>query len=148
MTFNVLSLWTDALTARLRELADNAEISYADIAQILSREFDVCLTKNSVIGKARRLAISKRDPKSPAKTRSSPEIPAMPRFVFEPPYLAPPGPRNDMITILELTHNTCHWPHGDNPPFLFCGKPVRKAAVYCPYHYGISYGHVRQEFRR
>ena len=46
-----------------------------------------------------------------------------------------PPPPYDQVLIYDLTLDDCHWPHGDHPPFLFCGRPVVPGRhPYCAHH--------------
>lgn len=38
------------------------------------------------------------------------------------------------ISLAELGPGQCRWPHGDRPPFVFCGAPVVEGRPYCPEH--------------
>ena len=122
--------WTEAMIARLRELHAQEEY-FSDIARILSQEFGVELTKNSCIGKGRRLGLTARArvlPPLPRKgqNRGGPrKLPAvLPGWVVEPPRL--PGGK---ITIYQLRAGLCHYPFGDRPPYVYCGHTTRPT---CP----------------
>jgi hypothetical protein len=143
-----MTVWTTEMHDRLRELTSAAEIlTYETIAGKLSVEFDVTLTKNACIGVARRLGISKRPAPSFANPGSDfepkPKNPKrVPKFVFDPPDLAPPGPRNGLKTILELKPSSCRWTHGDHAPYLFCGRRT-DGAPYCAEHHKIVYSRLK-----
>ena len=59
-------VWTRDMVRRFEALI-TLGISYGEIAQILSGEFSVRLTKNSCVGKGRRLHVPLRSP--PRKRR-------------------------------------------------------------------------------
>jgi len=145
-------IWDEYRMARLRALHADDKLSFDVIAEELSVEFKAEVSKNACIGKARRMGLPQRRRKSiPRATRKRalelrpPEaVPCvLPRWkVMEVPRPAP-GSR---ITLLQLNNNTCRWPHGDEPPFLFCGAPTA-GKTYCAYHTGISCGQQLQRDR-
>ena len=93
--------WTTELTDEFKALvADNPGMSYNTIAKLMSNKFGMKFTKNSVIGKARRLGMPQRDN---------------------------PIVQDKPITIYDLEWGMCKWPFGDpygRPPFIYCGKPT------------------------
>jgi len=145
-------IWDEYRMARLRALHADDKLSFDVIAEELSVEFRTEVSKNACIGKARRMGLPQRRRKSiPRATRKRalelhpPEAApcVLPRWkVMEVPRPAP-GSR---ITLFQLTDNACRWPHGDEPPFLFCGAPTA-GKTYCAYHTGISCGQQLQRDR-
>ena len=141
---------TPGLLERYLELqADEKCISYSVMATMLSDEFNIALTKNSLIGKGRRLGL---------KLRKSPNIkgrkpPHRRRFKVKPAPDAPLAPdlppRNDgqPLTLYQLGSCDCRWPLGevsDRPPYLFCGQATEIGFSYCPKHHGISHSTPRK----
>lgn len=145
-------IWTDDKIDQLRRLIGSPENYTA--RQIAER---IGVSRNSVIGKAKRLGIE-----LPNKVTRAPRVPGMPtgsiaskilhgikrqrREAANPKIKAEPflcqgaadiEPLN--IDIMALTAATCKWPYGDNPPFVFCGHPV-SAGSYCQGHHRISVG--------
>ena len=152
-------IWDACRVARLRALHAKKHLSFDAIAAQLSAEWGMEVSKNSCIGKARRMGLPKRPPKvfrgdkrkravtlvaeAPAAVAPEPVPCVLPRWkVMEVPRPAP-GTR---ITLFQLTENTCRWPHGDRTPYLFCGAPTA-GKVYCAYHTGISCGQQLQRDR-
>ena len=143
--------WTEYQMARLRALHADDKLSFDVIAEELSVEFRMEVSKNACIGKARRMGLPQRRRKSiPRATRKRalelhpPETApcVLPRWkVID----APPAPGGH-ITLLQLDGNTCRWPHGDRTPYLFCGAPTA-GKTYCAYHTGISCGQQLQRDR-
>lgn len=45
-----------------------------------------------------------------------------------------------LLSILDLTDDTCRWPIGDpkEPGFGFCGCAVKRGSRYCQEHYDQS----------
>jgi GcrA cell cycle regulator len=79
------------------------------------------VTKNAIIGRARRIGVA-----------------------LNPPRGAAPGG----VTILDLTAQTCRFPLGDPRDFnrfRYCGAPVRSACVYCDDHHARCH---RAEYRQ
>ena len=155
--------WSKDRMARLRALHRNDRISFDAIAAMLSEEFRVELTKNACIGKARRMGLPERTTKrkrkvfrgdkrrrqitlvAPAPAYVEPEVVpcVLPRWrVMQDETPAERG----KLTLLQLTDNTCRWPHGDRVPYLFCGAPTA-GKTYCAYHTGISCGHMMTRAR-
>ena len=130
------SPWTPAMLDRLVELFEDGH-TYPDIAGQLNREFGTHFTKNACIGRGRRLGLA---------VRTAPKLPSRP-----PPWRPfarvltnrkPPRPGE--IAIEQLTNETCRWPHGENPPFSYCGKKVAVGS-YCRTHADMSYaGNTRR----
>ena len=91
------------------------------IAEVMSAKFGVTFTKNSMIGKARRLGIP-------------------PRKIIEMENRAikadVPRPKKGMpVTIYQLREGRCKWPYGTNPPYLFCGKATGEIGCsWCATH--------------
>ena len=153
--------WSKDRMARLRALHRNDKISFDAIAAMLSEEFGVALTKNSCIGKARRMGLPERTTKRKRKVfrgdkrrRQITLVAPAPIETEVVPCVLPrwrvmqdeaPAERGK-LTLLQLTDNTCRWPHGDRVPYLFCGAPTA-GKTYCAYHTGISCGHMMTRAR-
>jgi GcrA cell cycle regulator len=146
-------IWDEYRVARLRALHANKKLSFDAIAAQLSAEWGMSVSKNSCIGKARRMKLAQRPPRTfrrsnakrkpyaPAPAAVVPEmVPCvLPRWkVMEHEQRPAPGGR---ITLFQLTENKCRWPHGDRTPYLFCGAPTA-GKTYCAYHTGISCGRM------
>ena len=141
--------WTPEMTDRFRGLL-RSKMSLQRIADTLSREFDCRLTRNAMIGKANRLGISisivdrivARKPRRPKAA-----VPLIP--IDEAPLdLGPVEPLLEeqpprMIGIIELSWNTCRYPHGDEAPYLYCGEAVHHGA-YCQEHARLCYIQLRR----
>jgi GcrA cell cycle regulator len=155
--------WSKDRMARLRALHRNDRLSFDAIAEALSEEFKVTLTKNACIGKARRMGLPERTTKrkrkvfrgdkrrrqitlvtsTPAPIEAEVVPCVLPRWrVMQDETPAERG----KLTLLQLTDNTCRWPHGDRVPYLFCGAPTA-GKTYCAYHTGISCGHMMTRAR-
>jgi len=152
-------IWDAYRVARLRALHAKKHLSFDAIAAQLSAEWGMKVSKNSCIGKARRMGLSKRPPKvfrgdkrkravtlvAPAPAYVEPEVVpcVLPRWKVlanEAP------PERGKLTLMQLDGNKCHWPTGDRVPYLFCGAPTA-GKTYCAYHTGISCGHMMARAR-
>ena len=153
--------WSKDRMARLRALHRNDRLSFDAIAAMLSEEFGVTLTKNSCIGKARRMGLPERTNKRKRKVfrgdKRRAHITLVAPAPIEPEVVPCVLPRWKVIadeapaergrlTLLQLNDNTCRWPHGDRVPYLFCGAPTA-GKTYCAYHTGISCGHMMTRAR-
>jgi hypothetical protein len=109
-------VWTVKMIERFQQLCDVVPaLSYRKIAKIMSEEFGGTFTKNSCIGKARRLSLPQREPAVPS-----------------------PG-----LTIYELRDRNCKWPLGPNhlhPPYFYCGKLTVLGHSYCRAHMNKAHG--------
>jgi hypothetical protein len=137
--------WTDALIARLKALHADDDMSFTEIANQLSEEFMVKLTKNACIGKARRLGLKERArvaPPLPRKgqkrggSRYRPPPVVLPGWQVEPPRLPAHA---DRITIYQLKSGVCHFPFGERPPYAYCGHTTRRGLPWCPHHETVVY---------
>jgi hypothetical protein len=140
------SIWLDPrLNLRLRELhrlKGDDELNMGEIADRLSSEFKVVVTRNAVIGRCHRLDLPRRvTPLSPRARKQKVEKPMIIRKIRVDAPIVPEMPVADPaagLTILQLSPDSCRWPLGDlmqtRPPYLFCGKVIRVGTPYCPVH--------------
>jgi hypothetical protein len=143
-------IWDAYRVARLRALHAKKQLSFDAIAAQLSTEWGMEVSKNSCIGKARRMGLPKRPPRPFRGDKRKRPVTLVAPVTPEPvPCVLPrwkvmdaPRPaEGNRITLLQLTDNKCHWPHGDRAPYLFCGAPTA-GKTYCAYHTGISCGRM------
>jgi len=135
--------WDDNLIARFSALHKDGQNSFKAIAEQLNYEFGLKLTKNACIGKARRLGLKERARVAPplprkGQRRGGPrEKPiVLPGWQVEPPRL----PRHvSGITIYQLKQGVCHFPHGERPPYTYCGHATRRGLAWCPHHERVVY---------
>lgn len=151
--------WTDERCEKLRELWSTGA-SCREIAKVLGGD----LTRNSVIGKARRMKLPPRvlfDPKTNKRyingRQPKPEAKKSIKFgVFQPgigrPTLPEPIP-GDTAPLkgsawaplagsnpvpLVAIDGGCRWPIGEDRPYRFCGEPTHRG-VYCAAHRALAY---------
>lgn len=141
--------WTDTRVARVKELWTKGK-SAAWIAAELGG-----VTRNAVLGKVHRMGWANLSPKKKPQPRPTPPRPKIAdrnkvreaqkirQIEKEPkpePFVARTAdvaPLN--LDILQLRDTTCRFPYGDEPPFTFCGHPVKPDRPYCEAHCRIVY---------
>jgi hypothetical protein len=132
--------WTVEQDRQLLELEQQG-LSASLIADRMAK------TRNAVIGRSYRLRGYRRLKANPTRRTTRTTVmkpnpghnkklnPAPPAVLAEPS----PDPDRRMITILELTPRTCRWPHGERPPYLYCGAPPLYGKSYCEAHFLVSW---------
>lgn len=103
--------WTPDRVEQLTKLWETG-LSASEIGRRLG------ITKNSVVGKARRMDLAMR--RAPA---------------------APKLPSPNVVTLERLGSSMCSWPEGEpgTPEFRFCGEPAIAGKPYCAPHCAIAY---------
>jgi hypothetical protein len=114
-------------------------LTYSEIAQQMTATLGTTFTKNSCIGRGRRMGLPPRPPRehrAPPQSSAGAPIPA--RI---------PKPKNgQFLTIYQLRSGVCHWPEAelmDSPPFLYCGKRTQLGNSFCPGHSLVAHGQRR-----
>jgi hypothetical protein len=144
----------EAIVARLREHYE-AGASFGIIADRINAEFSLNITRNSCVGKAKRLMFPKRlilhtetkkvaaRPKPTRERRPKPPPKNVPKE--KTVYLTDPsGPG---ITIYMLKSRSCRYPITDLAPgkFLFCGQATMdKDCPWCKHHHEIATVPIRR----
>jgi len=153
--------WTEKLITRFRVLHAGGTRSFKQIAEKLSAEFRIRLTKNACIGKGRRIGLEQRPRgtsvpgprkhKKPRRnrTQNTPElvseiaqetVPVLPHWgITQPAETA----GENRLTIYGLKSGVCHYPYGDRPPYAYCGNTTRRGMSWCPHHERVVYPHGR-----
>jgi hypothetical protein len=140
------------ITQRLIELhalTGVEQLSMEAIAQKLSKEFDVVLTRNAVIGRSHRLRLEMRDNVPFARKKVVKMKPNRRVDAPIPPLEATVKVNDETLTIYQLGDGDCHWPLGemqDLPPFQFCGKEALFGRPYCQSHSKIAYNAPRERW--
>lgn len=136
------SPWTPERIDRLKYLWDKG-FSAGLIA------IELHTTRNAVIGKIGRLGLEwRKETQLRLSSRNSRSKPArMPRPIISSPssvdgkiIVAP----HRWVSLLDLRPRQCRWPHGDGPPFAFCGATVLEDFSYCPQHARAAYPGLRK----
>jgi GcrA cell cycle regulator len=153
------SLWTDERIGLLK-----ARWSQGASARQISGELGFGISRDSVLGKVRRLGIFDLSPRggrrversvpkeTPPKSRylaiNTPTVIYLPRQHTPPdwvvnaiPYVDDPLvdadiPLRQRRSFVRLNQHTCRWPVGDpsRPDFFVCGAEPRKDEPYCAEH--------------
>ncbi len=135
--------WTEDAVERLRRRWAEGVSTAA-----IGRELGV--SKNAVIGKARRLRLANRpSPIRPAKPKPDPGPPPRPVPPSRPVRLLPPGPaaaepdrRLAAMPAGAADAAPCRWPIGEpgTAGFRFCDAAALGGKPYCAAHCAIAYG--------
>jgi GcrA cell cycle regulator len=147
------SIWDDPVNIeRLVVMWETAGLPAAEIGKILG------VSKSAIIGKAHRLGLVDRAPPRTARLlkieqdiEQPPQIPQMRTnkrplaFPVPPsPPPPPPEPAYGTLKLLALRHNSCRWPEGDGPIFVFCGRPRHHESSYCAEHHAMAHARGSQ----
>ncbi len=143
MSYPQLGNWTVERVAQLHQLVADG-LSGGQIGAALG------VTRNTIIGKVRRLGLSLLHAKTPPKPRvprKRARLPWQPKIIHQPfPTEAtdlPPEPVANPVTLMQLNEHTCRWPvHQDGETALFCGAAPLAGTPYCSHHNHI--GHQRR----
>lgn len=165
----MLSIWDKpGAIDRLKELhGQKPELSFTQMAAALSGEFDLRITRNSAIGKAKRLGLPDRDRGAGfdsinGERRAKRVYQRKPRLMvikansagalrmvatvdadLEPVKVADVQPLH--IGLQDLTESTCKYPYGEGP-FSFCGCPTI-SGPYCVPHADLCFTAYQGERR-
>jgi len=124
--------WPAPMVARFHKLFFwTPTVSYTDIAEKLSKEFGIPVTKNACVGYANRNGM-KRQGRALDRPRARKGRPAKPR-------LAGPQKVPHTTPLLDLAFGDCRWTDSNAHPFLFCGMPQIPSCSYCLEHARRSY---------
>lgn len=148
------NIWTFKAANKLRQLWDDGHSASA-----IAALFGAGMTRNAIIGKARRMRLPRRAatnerkpyPKELGKTVSRPnQIPGRPAITLAGQsdgrfqgYLRIEAPDAKMLAVMQLRAEDCRFPIGDvgSPGFGFCGHEKVRGA-YCKYHAELCYRRI------
>lgn len=149
-------VWTQGMQDRLLALLKQG-LPYKEIAKIISAESGVTVTKNSCIGKGRRMHVPLRlparkplcprkdGPRSPAKRklrpsarRSRPRKRKLRAHSLRSRKLRPQNLLRN-LSLIQLRTTSCRYPTGHNPPYSYCGKHQQDGSSYCPEHHALCH---------
>lgn len=143
------------LIDRLREL-HTKNISFAEIANHLSDEFKMRITRNACIGKAERIGLPKRALTPSERGRIGHKKRKPTQYVKQ---LRPAGagimrmvptPKAEPfevrlaavmplhLSLLDLARGQCRYPFGEGP-FVFCGCEAAPKSPYCEAHHELTH---------
>lgn len=153
------SIWNDELIEQLKKYWEKG-LTTSEIGKLLG------VTKNSVIGKVHRLNLQKRpsciihkDVSGSIGTDKSikpvqKKLPKPKQVIIEkeskdletkelPLEVKREVKEENLITLMELGSNMCHWPVGDpkSSDFHFCGHKTKNGATYCDFHKAMAHVH-------
>lgn len=127
--------WPKEIEERAIELRNDSQTS-SEIAEILSREFGIKVTRNAVIGKLarRRYSLLGKRGRTP-KPRSQSLMP------IEPPPPSQHEPPPGGLPLTEALSFHCRFPVGGTSfdEFRFCGGGAIPGSPYCLAHHRICY---------
>jgi GcrA cell cycle regulator len=127
--------WTPHLDRKIKEFADSKRS-----ARALADEIGV--TRNAVIGRARRIGVSFKSVGVPQRKRTFFKhiVKKVVEIVIPPQKPKPTLDDKKFVTLMELNGRTCRWPvAGEREKTLFCGQRPVKGKPYCEGHYAIAY---------
>lgn len=149
---------------RLRELTTE-DLSAQDIANKLNEEFGSRLTRNTIIGKLRRLGVPLKFAKGayegPRKTYTSnrkvtvrpPKLPkpkvakVLAMLTYPVPDLAAADSMaENPVSLFDVKEGQCRWVIGESKEMMFCGNavvPIKGYHSWCPAHCMIGLHHGR-----
>jgi len=145
----VSNVWTPSMIATFRAL-HRGGATFVEIAAQMSATFDLTITRNACIGKARRLELPMRASDGPRvplpkPARTVPKKPVRVDAPIPPPASEEPEPGAG-VDIYQLGAGVCRWPLGameDRPPFRYCGHKAPIEESYCAEHRAVSYNKAR-----
>jgi GcrA cell cycle regulator len=128
-------------------------MSSSRIADDLSNEFGVKITRNMVCGKAFRLGLILKGKGKNGENKTTKAKPQKLHKTIFYPRPEPVGipaepiaiPESRRVSIYELTFTSCRWPLGDprDDDFAFCGadraNPYDDSNAYCAGHAATGY---------
>lgn len=135
--------WTEEKTEKLKDLW-SVGLSCSQIALQLGNGF----TRNSVVGKARRLNLAMRDPGKSVHTARQ-HVPVGMRSALKPKPVpvAPVEPIGPTLPPdVFAADGQCKWPYGETsePGWRMCGRVVHKrGSPWCSDHHYLSIDHTK-----
>lgn len=149
--------WTSERLFRLRQLHDQG-LSFSKIARAMNADFNLALTPNACIGKARRANFPMRY-KPPPAPKAYKRAPPKPKMITIKPKLPPPPPpgtfrevdlgrqEKGRLDIYQLTDQTCRWSYGASPPYTYCGDETHNGTPFCRDHAARVYDAPAKRWR-
>lgn len=146
MSYRQSDFWTPERAERFIIMWNDGRLSASEIAAVLARQECRPVSRNAILGKARRMklpprVVKVRVPSLPKRKRVAKKPKArMSAVIVAAPALDGPFVETARLSLTELTDATCKWPVGDPKAadFGFCGLPTAEGHVYCPAHHRRS----------
>jgi len=134
------TVWTAEALELLETLAGLEEnLTYRQIAERMTAQLGMKYTKNSCIGRGRRMGLPPRPLRAPGRENDLRATPAKNYAPIEP-VEAQRKPNGRDLTMLQLRHGVCHWPSDeDRPPYTYCGRPTQLGNSFCAKHSAVAY---------
>ena len=142
------TVWTPEALELLETLAGLEEnLTYSEIARRMTTQLGIRFTKNSCIGRGRRLGLPPRRLRN-GSPNLQPAAPLHTAQAIAPiePIEARRKPNGRDLTMLQLRDGVCHWPSDeDKPPYTYCGRPTRLGNSFCARHRQVAYNLPKRE---
>jgi hypothetical protein len=143
------SIWEsiNGLNDRLIALHSDPEtFSFGVIAKTLSREFEVHITRNAVIGRARRISLQPRDPLLVLPRPVELKIKRQHTKAISPMRPLPPitKPACTPVSLADLEPHHCRFIVSAGS---YCGSD-KTMQSYCTYHHNLTHTPANQPRRR
>lgn len=123
-------------------LGQEENLTFKQIAQLMTERFDLPFTKNGCVGRAHRARMPPRAPHRVARKPRKAKVITMPVRVDAPipPKEALRLTADRALTIYQLQYGDCRYPgNEERPPYSYCGRATRDGASYCPDHHRVVY---------
>lgn len=151
--------WSPAHCAALKQYVAKG-LSYADAAEALNARFGTAYSRNSALGRARRMRLAEAEGPEAAPVPREAQLPPLracrtaddrrPREFFRRPPAFGRVDRTPLrcveieprhLTLPELEGSECRYPYGgdaDGEAITFCGHRRRKGSSYCTPHFHLT----------
>jgi GcrA cell cycle regulator len=135
------TVWTAEALELLETLAGLEEnLTYREIAERMTARLGARFTKNSCIGRGRRMGLPPRSPREYCEPSPTLQPETSQAFVPIEPIEARIKRNGRDITMLQLRQGLCHWPSdGDRPPYTYCGRRTQLGNSFCADHSRVAY---------
>lgn len=144
---------TDGLNDRLIELCKAPQrFSRGFIANELSEQFGIPITRNSVNGRVFRLGLSMpwpritlRKPRALASARPIERKRSVPKST-PPKFFDPTLPiePDKQVSLLDAGPEHCRYPFGEKSSLMFCGREPLEGCAYCAEHWRLMHTPTRE----
>ena len=142
------TVWTTEALELLETLAGLEEnLTYSEIARRMTKQLGARFTKNSCIGRGRRMGLPPRSLRNGSTAQAATLLHRNTAFAPIEPIEARRKPNGRDLTMLQLRDGVCHWPSDeDKPPYTYCGRRTQLGNSFCAAHSRIAYNAPRKTF--